>query len=296
MIIVGAGLAGLIAANLIPEAEVLEAAPAGHHPHKALLRFRSNAVGEALGIEFQPVTVRKGIWFRGGYVEPNPLVANLYSQKVLGRLADRSIWSVGSATRYIAPENLPEQLADRVAHRLTYNRAYDFDEPVDEPVINTAPMNLLAQRLAPGKLPEFKFASIQVARFRVHDAEVYQTVYFPDEDTDVYRASITGDLLIIEETSGARTTHISRVLKPFGLLESQIEPIDTAHQSFGKIAPIDDGWRRGFINFLTMEHGIYSLGRFATWRNILLDDVLHDISVVKRLIHSDSYELRRAAI
>jgi hypothetical protein len=47
---------------------------------------------------------------------------------------------------------------------------------------------------------------------------------------------------------------------------------------------------------LTHEHNVFSLGRFATWRNILLDDVVDDIVQVKRLLKSSSaYDLRRAA-
>jgi len=36
-------------------------------------------------------------------------------------------------------------------------------------------------------------------------------------------------------------------------------------------------------------YNVYSLGRYATWRNILLDDVYHDINVIKQLMDSDGY-------
>jgi hypothetical protein len=35
---------------------------------------------------------------------------------------------------------------------------------------------------------------------------------------------------------------------------------------------------------LTEEHNIYSLGRFATWRQLLLDDLVKDIGVIEKLI------------
>jgi hypothetical protein len=47
---------------------------------------------------------------------------------------------------------------------------------------------------------------------------------------------------------------------------------------------------------LTHERNIYSLGRFATWRNILLDDVVDDIAAIKKLLKANSaYDIRRAA-
>jgi hypothetical protein len=60
--------------------------------------------------------------------------------------------------------------------------------------------------------------------------------------------------------------------------------------------PIDDALRKQLLFRLTHEHNVFSLGRFATWRNILLDDVVDDIVQVKRLLKSGSaYDVRRAA-
>ena len=70
--------------------------------------------------------------------------------------------------------------------------------------------------------------------------------------------------------------------------------IETVNQKYGKIAPIDEGKRKALIGHLSTEHNIYSLGRFATWRNLLLDDVVQDIAVIKRLMNSDGYARRLA--
>ena len=56
----------------------------------------------------------------------------------------------------------------------------------------------------------------------------------------------------------------------------------------------DEQKRRMVISKLTSNYNVYSLGRFATWRNILLDDVLNDIYQIKKLIESDSYTKRLA--
>lgn len=40
-------------------------------------------------------------------------------------------------------------------------------------------------------------------------------------------------------------------------------------------------------------YGIYSLGRFATWRQILMDDVVKDVKVIEQLIEQrDNYSRR----
>jgi hypothetical protein len=101
-------------------------------------------------------------------------------------------------------------------------------------------------------------------------------------------SSITGDLLICEY-SGEADNNID-FFPAFALRESQCIPIETTTQRFGKIAPIDDQWRKKFIFGLSTKNNIFSLGRFGTWRNILLDSVLNDITVIKKLMASTHYD------
>lgn len=300
MIIAGAGLAGLIAGNLFPRAEIYEASSEDAAPHKALLRFRSAAVGDAVGIPFRAVTVRKAVWCDGSFRTPTPRIANWYARKVIGSIADRSIWDLEPETRYIAPEDFPYQLRDMCSNRLHYNSPVVLSEVLhDEPVISTVPMNVMTKQLRRDDAPEFRFAGITVERYRVEDADVYQTIYFPSPMTSVYRASITGSLLIVESMGGTTPDEMEEVATAFGLYPTSFAAggvqkwikLESARQSYGKIAPIDDGWRRAFIRSLTVDHGVYSLGRFATWRNILLDDIIQDIAVIKRLLVADSYDI-----
>ena len=72
----------------------------------------------------------------------------------------------------------------------------------------------------------------------------------------------------------------------FGIDLSGAEQLEAVEQKYGKIAPIDDAQRKRLLFRITHEHGLFSLGRFATWRNILLDDVVDDIAVIKRLARS----------
>lgn len=66
-----------------------------------------------------------------------------------------------------------------------------------------------------------------------------------------------------------------------------LEPPTPKEHRLGKIAPIKDDVRKDFIYTMTREYGIYSLGRFACWKQTLLDDVVDDCHVIHRLISAE---------
>lgn len=300
MKIYGAGIAGLLAGCTFQNAEIIESRNKGESGHKALLRFSTPAVGDAVGIDFRKVRVHKGIWFDGQFVQPNIMLANLYSKKVIGRLADRSIWNIEPSDRYIAPLDFIEQLEERCANRIEWGRTITQDDIMSEKdqAISTLPMNVMAhlRGLLHGHGISFNYAPITVRRWTVSGADVYQTIYFPNPNTSLYRVSITGNLLIAEYI----TPPLSKVddgssyfypfWEAFGISESDMQQLETANQRYGKIAPIDNAWRKQFIYHLSTQFNIFSLGRFATWRNLLLDDVISDLGVLKKLMNSGIYE------
>jgi len=305
--IVGAGLAGLIAAHAWPAAPVLEAAAAPRALHRALLRFRSEAVSNLTGIEFRKVRVHKGIWSEGAFRLPNIRLANQYAQKALGRIAgDRSIWNLESVDRYVAPDSFYEQLVEAAGSRIHWGVKADFEgRGTDLAMVSTAPLPVACAGLGweinavplPGGVT-FERAPITVVRCRVRGADVFQTVYFPDQETPMYRASITGDTLILEAMSSevAPEYWLPRALVLVGrAFATEVQVLETVNQQYGKIVPIADADRKRLLFELTQRRRLYSLGRFATWRNILLDDVVKDIHVIKRLMASDPYEVRRSA-
>lgn len=294
--IVGAGLTGLLAACAWPRMPIMEAAAEPRASHHALLRFRTDAVSHLTGIAFRKVRVHKGIYSRGKFVAPNIGLANRYSLKLTGTLqGDRSIWNVEAADRYIAPHDFYEQLVDAVGSRIHWGTTVNLAEasPCRQAIVSTIPLPVTLQQLGAKTPHPFTRAPITVDRFKLPQSDVFQTVYFPNPDTPIYRASITGDLLIVEST--APPDSFDPVFEALEVLVAR--QIDTVKQEYGKIAPIaDDAARRALLFSLTRDHGIYSLGRFATWRNILLDDVVGDISVIKGMLRSDSYAHRLAEI
>lgn len=303
--IVGAGLAGLLAAHAWPQARIVERSPAPTETHKALLRFRSDAVARLTGFEFRKVTVRKAIWFNWNEVAPSPRFANWYSQKCLGFVgSDRSIWNLDPVERFIAPETFYSDMVASLGSRIEWGTDA-LSAAANDVMISTAPLSDTIKYLEPlhGVPPvEFRRAPIWTIRYRLPvDTDVYQTVYFPEPDLTMYRASITGSMLIMEFVGEFRPSVRAlgdatvQVLRAFGFpMNTELIALDAlAKQQFGKIAPMaDDAARKQILFRLSHEHRIYSLGRFATWRNILLDDVVNDIDVIKRLLKAGAYESR----
>ena len=311
-VIVGAGLAGLIAACHFKEATIIDAASGPMNGHQALLRFRTTAVSELTGIPFKKVTVQKAISGPDGLKATCSIKdSNTYAYKVSGGVTGRSIDNLEPVVRYIAPDDFYERLIARHQGRILWGKQFTAEYLAehrafpDGEVISTAPMpvNLSAAGIAHGTtFGSFSKSPIDVWRCKLKcPSDVYQTIYFPQADRLVFRASITGDTLIIESLQAlpddARSTGLvdyQGVWETFGLQASQLD-LDSAAktvQPFGKIVDMPKADREALMHELTNSHGIFSLGRFATWRNILLDDVVDDIESISRLISASEYSRR----
>jgi len=298
-IIIGAGLSGLITACHIPNVPIQEATGYSEG-HKALLRFRTAAVSNATGIPFREVTVHKAIYHEGEtYLQCTPRLANMYARKVLGKVSgDRSIWNLETVRRYIAPEDLHAQLVERHRKRIEWDTPLtQLERGRADAIISTIPLPTMMTACGLEAPPSLSFAAspIQVSRYRLpHGTDVHQTIYFTQPNILVYRASITGDLLIIERINDQADNpeHLSYVCGAFGISPTDAEPIEKADQKYGKIVELPQAIRRATLHKLSTDFNVYSIGRFACWRNILLDDILKDIGIVQRLIDASDYDRR----
>lgn len=292
--IIGAGLSGLLAAHAWQKAELIEQLSEGElraRMHAAVLRFRSDAVSRLTGIPFRQVTVRKGIWSGGAFVPPSIGVANRYAQKCVGALvADRSIWSADGApaARWVAPQEFPERLLDAVLPRIEFGWEWTGSYPNaerDSPIVSTIPLPVMLRKLE-WALPHFQRAKIWVQHADLPiGTDVHQTVYFPDDELPIYRASMTGRRLIMEFARPIDGTleleswmHVERA---FGISMPAVRA--AGDKEFGKIVDLPTAMRKPILAKLTADLNVYSLGRFATWRNILLDDVVQDIEMIRRM-------------
>lgn len=306
-IIVGAGLAGLLTACRI-DGEIWEKGPwRSSDTHKALLRFRDQSVSVLTGIPFREVTVRKEIYCDGDtFQQCSIALANQYSRKVTGIVQGRSIWNLDTVKRYVAPEDFQGLLFDRFAERIHWDKALDWvprDRGNKVHLVSTAPLPVMLQACGLEKDIKINFerAAIKVDRYRIPNCDVFQTIYFPEGDMRVFRASITGDILIVESMTGqprdhfewafAETEEFAIVMDAFGL--TQCDMIDTVEQKYGKIVELKREDREAILYELTRDFNVFSIGRFAQWRNILLDDVAKDIGVVERLLAANDYHRAR---
>ncbi|QBQ72383.1 hypothetical protein CPT_MTx_077 [Serratia phage MTx] len=305
--IIGGGLAGLIAAHYFKGAHVFEAGPR-KQMHKALLRFRSDDVSNITGVPFRKVRVYKEVHYQGKTFQGKcPIaLANMYAAKVTGAISGRSIMKLEECDRYIAPDNLYEVLCDRLESegRLWFNQAIEGRnfksvsevKRSDVSWINTAPLPVILKLLGIEDcdlMTGFKRSPIIVARYKVKTpCDVYQTIYFPDEHSSLFRASITGDILIVESMNSFQThNNAVSAAAAFGLSGKDIdfEAGEIVDQAYGKIMDLNAASRESILYQLTNKYNIFSLGRFATWRNILLDDVADDLPKIERLINASNY-------
>lgn len=310
MRIFGAGMAGLVAANILRRYQpvVFEAQDKLPDNHGALLRFRSDRVAQAVGQRFKEVQVRKAIVWNGElHTDADPKMANLYSYKVNGKVEARSIWDLAPVTRWIAPPDFLEVMARDVRielgfgvceHDLQYAPNRGSPLPGTGPDISTIPMPRMMELSGWADVPEFPFKMVSTMTAVLPEwVDVYQTLYYPSLEIPWYRASLTGRVLTVEGVTPGNPWSVPaphmilQVLHDFGIREVDVLslPIAARSQAFGKLSPIPEEIRRAFILWLTNGFGIYSVGRFATWRQILLDDVVQDVALVESMIGRDAY-------
>lgn len=309
-------MAGLLAANMLRryEPEVHELQPSLPFNHGALLRFRTDAVAKATGQPFTRVRVHKAVLWNGSLVKtPTLQMANSYSLKVTGRVLPRSILNTDPVDRWIAPPDFIEKMTKGV--NIIYGSGLDkvgiIDSEIFGPTISTIPMPSLMELVEWRDRPIFLYDSIISVATKIIDpmVNVYQTIYAPSKEVPWYRASITGDTLILEymyhdwpdedyhsmsseEKRDQCFAEIMRTLELFGFggnsFDLEVDIPTVKFQKFGKLKPIDDIVRRSFIYGMTQKYGIYSLGRFGTWRQLLLDDVVNDVNVIDRFLQDQT--------
>lgn len=319
MIIIGAGMAGLLAAGMLRDeaTKVFEAQPSLPNNHSALLRFRSSIVGDTLNIPFKKVSVMKAVETNG----LNPIAAMLsYSLKTNGTATMRSSISAHGDIdeRYIAPPDLVQQMARKVTCPIIYGTPASLDiiRGEAQPAISTMPMPMLMQLLGwTGDVPDFLHVGGYNITAELENVDAYCTLYIPDRVRQENRISITGNRLTIEVALPLLTSdQVRRLTDQMDVTNQTMEALDYASgalglwgsrvkiknievhaQRYAKILPIDESIRRNFIIWASETHGVYSLGRFATWRpGVLLDDLVADVRVIQKLIRGQSsYDQRK---
>lgn len=296
--VIGAGMAGLLAAMMLRKrcCAVIESQPSLPNNHSALLRFRSNKVGEAIDLPFKKVTVIKSV-----LPHKNRLADSLsYSIKSNGTASMRSLLSDEEeiVERYIAPQFLISYMAAQVTATFHFDKEIrnKFFKVRTGPVISTLPMPTLMKLLDyGGQKSQGLFEKKSVGGYnitaQISNCDVYATLYVPNPEFPFSRISITGNKLIAECPNKSIDPDVDYFKQAcfaahlIGVPSNMVTFVGVKEQKYAKILPIDDAERKKFISWATGEHQVYSVGRFATWRpGLLLDDVVNDVRQVMKLI------------
>ena len=306
--IIRAGMTGCLAAIRYPQAIVLESDSEAKVNHHALLRLRSTRIQELTGIKLEKVKAEKFIWVGGDKCTKkiSPIDVVEYSRKTNGLVENRSIENMDTEVRYIPPQDFHEQMIHRIRGRIRFNcpvtkfrHGYLENDDggiwsVGDGVISTLPLEENLSITNNSHNLDFSIMSrpIYVNKFRLRDYNLHMTVYFPRETLSLYRASIVGDIIIIESTLPITTTEKDIVFEVFGIRPHNITKIiaSDAKQNNGKIQSVDENLRKTLLYRMTSQSNLYSLGRFACWRNIVLDDVMNDLDKIDTMINTHEYD------
>jgi hypothetical protein len=300
MKIIGAGMAGLLAANMLRHRDpvVIEKQPTLPNNHSAVLRFRSPIVGDVLNVPFKKVIMIKDhIPWRNSVAD-----ALAYSFKNGSTYrSDRSIIAGTTvAERWIAPLDLIGRMAERST--INFSQEFIVDGSSNTPTISTMPMQLLMELLDyPGRHAiSFNFVPGVNVTARIERCDAYISLLVPDPAMQFSRISITGDELIVEVPaidslrSDIAERIVSAAAELIGIDKTKIKEVLIRQQRYAKITPIDDAARKNFMHWATDKFNIYSLGRFATWRpGLLLDDLVQDIRKIDRWLSAGKYAVAR---
>ncbi len=311
--VLGAGLAGIVAhgafASYAPQ--IYDARPQGQtglSQHHAVMRLRDPNLGAVMGCDMEEIQVTKEI-FSNGSLHREATIAdnNLYSRKVSGIISHRSLNSLGQVRRYLLKGQVsaPGIFFSHKLKAILPNRKLVFDnnsqtvEVSYDVCISTLPMPYVLSILGQDLGVEFSSYDIYIAKGKLNfDSAVHQTVYFPEPQFDIYRATLEGQEFIAESMAKIDDAQIEKVLAIFGLRGEDFGNIDAYEQKQAKMVPVDDALRRMVILELTEKHNIFSLGRYAIWKPIRSDDLPTDINRIKSILRLDKvrrkYESRFA--
>ena len=315
--ILGAGWAGMIAAARWHAAALCERdshATELSGTTGAFIRCATPAPAHALQAPLRTVTVHRAVatstWDTHTHVQP--LDAALYSRKVTprGALSARSIGELRSRRRYLL---LPDDLVaarQRADGRVRYGSTDRSTAAVlngatpAAPVVSTLPLewtlrHLCADFRAP-LLPErtcTREGLVLEAELLHCDPDFCWTVYVPSSATAISRVTITGCRAVVEVMFGDATTDIDTTDIEVSATHAlwalfNVPPEDIVRWCWHRThkfasTPEYVEWAREVVYRLSVERGIYSLGRAATGRRgVLIDDLLQDCRVIDALIRA----------
>lgn len=125
----------------------------------------------------------------------------------------------------------------------------------------------------------------------------YYTVYLPgfsDYTYDIYRVNLSPAGIKFESVHEAYQLEnndkcFDLIQKLFGIDQKELgdpDPVKRIGES--KIRDMNSDLRKRILYQITSRHNIYSLGRYAIWKNIGVDDLMKDVKRIDQMISVQS--------
>lgn len=292
MIIIGAGLTGLIAAAMLRHHQPLIIEEAPELPKKPRMRFRSSVISSAIAIPFDPITVTSGVYS----TERNPIIlANRYSEKATSAIRSPGLVE-GQVKQWVGPDDIISRL-ESSANPIHFSTTWAGPDPAweDEAVISTIPMGDLMDLLHYDNKPEFEHRSGWTIDIGLRSTvDVYQTMLFPDEADHYHRVDINRNEMRIHFSTIPKLhvdDYADDVCDAMAIDRSHIKEVGGVNKiKYAAIGEIDRRTRLEFISWASREHGVYSLGKYATWRpEFDIDDLVEDVQAIETMITESEY-------
>lgn len=307
--ILGSGVAGCIAARAIhPHHDIImiepmrEPSSALAH-HGAVMRVKDPAIALLLGCSIDAITVHKGIW-RSKELRNTPTLQdnNMYSVKLYGYVGNKSIfnYSENGERRFLLRGKIEppcDVIYDKGIGKIQNNNIYSAPDGRGgsykyDFCISTLPMPVNC-KLTGIDCSEIQFVTSAITslyfKTGCDTTDSYQTIYYPEFDTPLYRATLQDGIIIAETLGYNPEKHLRRLgllIKDSFQISIDSDPIKSITQNSGKLSVINEDVRKEIIYSLTTEHNILSMGRYAIWKPIRTDSLLGDIKFIKSLMES----------
>jgi hypothetical protein len=293
IVILGAGPAGRLAKKYFEHYDpIIIDKNAGIFNHNAVFRLKNKEVASMLDSNYKTINIEKQIYYKGKlFDKPSIKMKNEYSLKISKNITDRSINALSdNSERHVIEIKKDNNILNKEIYNITNGAMLDksHTEIEYDICINTIPMPVILKLTNMGEISDgIKFKQERVYVYKIkheHYCDVNQTIYFPDIKFSIYRATLDPEGIIIESIFEISVDDLKIACEAFGLYY-KLKGSQELKQDNGKIVKIDGEQRRFIIMELTEKHNIYSLGRYATWREkVMVDDLLEDLRKIDRMI------------
>lgn len=283
IIVVGAGLSGLIAAEALSangfDYEIFETKKEiEFNPTENAYYLHSDNIQKILPISLKKVKVYKYFydWTDGRYINKiTPKILFDYTQRDHGLMTDSSIEECGKELFGYIPQftdGIHKILYNRHRHKINFDYTFDPFVNIDQVKINTSSLSF-----------NLKFEISDVHRYTLENMNLNNIIII-HSNCIFKRAILKNNTIYIEELeSDALADLVINRITGCNIQSINIEKTRKIFQ-VKKFKPINEVERKNILFNLTKNYNIYSLGRYATQSYKRIDHVVEDALDIVKMI------------